>query len=473
VPAPGQAGWQFQGGAVTDGSTITLTQPAQTFVGSIAAYRSSMPSEGFHVTFDGYMGGGGGADGMTFALLDADAYGGFAGSSGGGLGYSGLSGIAVTMDTFANGSDPSSNFMGIATSGSGSDITYVATDTSVPGLRANRSYEIEYTGGHLIVHIDGVQVFDQVIAVPSKMIPAFTAGTGGSADEHSVSNIVMTYEGGGAAGTSPVMPAGMSVSTSSLASSTAITPGNWGNAAQNQDALSWTYATGETVSAGTLVVNGISHNPTLAGTYYAQLITYSDVGCTTSVDSASAAFVITNEVEVEVDISPALLFSVAGYNAGTCNGATIDATSSTPTAVPFGDVTSAVNRVAAQTLSVSTNAVNGYTVYARTSGVMTSAGGDTVADWTGTNANPTTFPNAGTEAFGYSTDDTLSAAGAGTTRFQSDKWAGFTGTNFEVSYASSGYVSDTTHVCYQIGVSTATAAGAYSTKVIFTAVPSY
>jgi hypothetical protein len=473
APAPNKDGWQYQGGSETDGSTVTLTTALQKFSGTIAAFRASMPSEGFHVTFDGYMGGGGGADGMTFSLLNADAYGGFAGSSGGGLGYSGLSGIAVTMDTYQNPLDPSANFMGIATSGIASDITYAATNTSVPSLRTTHAYDIAYTGGHLIVKVDSVQVFDQVITVPTKIIPAFTSGTGAVPDIHRVSNIAMTWKGAGVAGTSTTMPVGMNVSTSSLSGSTAVTSGNWGNAVQNADTLSWTYAAGQSLGGGTLVINGITHNPTLADTYYARLTTYSDVGCNTVIDNASAAFVITKTLRISAEIEPALLFSVAGYNSGTCNGATVDVGASTALTVSLGNLTFSTKHVAGQTLSTSTNAKSGYTVYARYSGMLSDGFGHVIADWSGTNANPTAFPSAGTAAFAYTTDHALSASGAGTTRFQTDKWAAMTTTNAEVAYVATGYVSDSTHICYQAAASTTTPAGSYATTIIYTAVPSF
>jgi hypothetical protein len=473
LPAPSNSAWQFQGGSTTDGSAVTLTTASQSFTGSIGAYRVPLPSEGFHATFDGYIGGGGGADGMTFTFLDGYAYGGYAGADGGGLGYSGLNGVAVTMDTWMNDADPSSNFMGIATSGTGSAITYAATNTSVPSLRTTHAYDIAYNAGQLVVKVDGVQYFNQTIALPAVIMPSFTAGTGGASDQHSVSNIVMTYEGGGVGGTSSTMPNGMVIGTSSLSGSTAITPGNWGNATQTLDTLKWTYNTGESLSAGTLVINGITHNPVLAGTYYAQLSTFSDNTCTTEIDNAVAAFAFTNNVQVQVQVDPLLVFSVAGYNAGTCNGATIDVAASTATAVSLGHVTASTSHIAGQTLSLTTNAPSGYTVYARYAGAMNDGAGHTIADWTGTNANPTSFPSPGTAAFAYTTDHALSSAGAGTTRFQANKWAAMTTSNAEIAYVATGYISDTTHVCYQATASTSTKAGAYTTTVIYIAVPTF
>lgn len=61
---------------------------------------------------------------MTFALLDpARSTTSAPGFKGGGLGYGGLNGVAVTLDTCRNSGDPSSNFVGVATGGSGTGLT--------------------------------------------------------------------------------------------------------------------------------------------------------------------------------------------------------------------------------------------------------------------------------------------------------------------------------------------------------------
>ena len=53
---------------------------------------------------------------MTFTLADASVTKPTAlGNNGGGEGFSGITGIAVSLDTWQNTTDPSSNFVGIAT----------------------------------------------------------------------------------------------------------------------------------------------------------------------------------------------------------------------------------------------------------------------------------------------------------------------------------------------------------------------
>src|ERR1039457_3624619 len=69
----------------------------------------------FCLEFDALLENGTGADGLTFALLNAASGAPGLGASGGGLGFSGNSGVAVALDTYQNSQNPSANFVGVAT----------------------------------------------------------------------------------------------------------------------------------------------------------------------------------------------------------------------------------------------------------------------------------------------------------------------------------------------------------------------
>ena len=149
-----------------------------------------MPTTGFHVAFDETIDQGDGADGMTFIFADPTTGPTALGAVGGGLGYSGLAGVAVTFDTFQNGPDPSSNFMGITTSGLNDNMDYVVTTTSIPALRnATRHVVISYAGGVLTVTYAGTVVLSTPVTLPSNAYIGWTAGTGGNTDRHMVTNV--------------------------------------------------------------------------------------------------------------------------------------------------------------------------------------------------------------------------------------------------------------------------------------------
>jgi hypothetical protein len=195
VPPPPATGWTFNGVATTLNGTLRLTQAITDQIGS-AFYATAIPTNRLHASFDIRIGGGTGADGMTFVLLDASRAGPTSiGGGGGGLGFSGLPGVAVTFVTYKHAGEPSNNFVGISTGGSGRALTYVATSTAVPALRTG-SHHVDIAvgaGGHLVITVDGQQILDAFVAIPTKALVGFTAATGALTDDHSASAITIGY----------------------------------------------------------------------------------------------------------------------------------------------------------------------------------------------------------------------------------------------------------------------------------------
>ncbi len=266
--------------------------------------------------------------------------------------------------------------------------------------------------------------------------------------------------------------------SSTLTSSSVITTGSWTYDNSTNGRLRLTNATGETPAAsGNIVFGGITNGSTADTTYYGIFTSYSDVSCTggNEVDQATVAYLFTNGKQVQLTVDPTLTFTCAGVASGqSVNGATTTVTSTASGIDYLNDVTFAANGISAHDLQVSTNATNGYTVYVRESGQLTN-GSDTIADWTGTNAAPTTISGAGSELWAYTTEDsTLSGGTADRFTNGGPFWAGFSTTNAPVvdnSGATTG--TQTTRVGQQVGVSTTTPAGTYQTTIIYTAASYY
>lgn len=300
--------------------------------------------------------------------------------------------------------------------------------------------------------------FSNVTLSSTKCIQAVfsTAATGGSAPTGMVTSGVTL------SGTSNYMP----------------TPASWSAASAVAGTVKVTFATGETpasATARTLVLGGITNGSTADTGYFVQFSTYGNVDCATSpIDSGVSTFIYTTGQAVSLTVDPSLSFSIAAVSGSqTVNGATTTVASTTST-IPFGTVTSSTNSIAAHDLTVTTNAGSGYTVYTRYTQAPTN-GSHSITDWTGTNATPTTFSAAGTEAFGYTTND--ASLGTGTaTRFTSGgpKWAKFTTSNLEIAYSAAAVTSETTRVGYEVGIAGTTPAGTYNNStVIYTATPAY
>lgn len=279
-------------------------------------------------------------------------------------------------------------------------------------------------------------------------------------------------------------PTGLDITSAALSGSSDYipTPGSWSVSNNNTTGVSSiTFASGETpasASSRNVILTGITNGSTANDDYYLIFNTYNNTDCSSSpVDNVTIGFIYTNGQSVSMSVEGSLAFTVAGVTGNgslAVNGATItNGLATTATTIPFGTVTSSANKVAAQDLTVSTNSGNGYTVYTRYTAQPTS-GSNTIDNHTGSNGSPTAFSAAGTEAFGYTTEDsTLSGTADRFTSSGGNKWAAFTTSNAELIFNAAAVGNQTTRVGFQTGISTTTEPGSYVTSVIYTAVPVY
>lgn len=183
IPGPTDTSWVRNGAATLSGTDLLLTRAGGGAGAGSSFYPVPVPVHGLHATFTSSIGGGSGADGLTFALLDpSSATAAALGGAGGGLGFTGLTGTAVALDTYKNGTEPSNNFIGIATSTvtSTGTIPYNTTSTAVPTLRTGTHIvTVDYTAAnHLVVAIDGTAVFDLAETVPRECFGRLHGRTG-------------------------------------------------------------------------------------------------------------------------------------------------------------------------------------------------------------------------------------------------------------------------------------------------------
>jgi iron transport multicopper oxidase len=196
VPAPGAA-WSHNGSATISSEGVVQTTPAKPELAGSAFFTAPLESRHLTVQFDQTIGGGNvGADGQTVTFADATkATPASLGYKGGGLGFSGITGIAVAFDTYKNSVNPSNNFVGITNGpGSAKDLMHwLATATAIPGLRsAVRHIKVEALNGTVTVWIDGAQVLSAAVALPPKVLLGFTGATGGYTDTHQAAKVVVS-----------------------------------------------------------------------------------------------------------------------------------------------------------------------------------------------------------------------------------------------------------------------------------------
>jgi hypothetical protein len=316
---------------------------------------------------------------------------------------------------------------------------------------------------------------------------AFTGGDGANPVTSSAIKCIKVVIA--ASSTSTTAPVGYSGASGSVdaANSTLINSSATGWTLAKSDGASssgqnniyqYTNSTGvtpSTTTGATFVLLNITNGSFQNVPYYFRIDTFGNTDCATSpIDNAFPQFIYTSASILSLTVDPTLSFTVNAVAAAqSCDGTTTT-TASTPTSIPFGTVTPASNSVVCQDLIAATNATNGYTIYIRYTGAPANALAQTIANSSGSNASPTPFSSAGTEAYGYSTND--STLGSGTAnRFTnpSQGWAALTTTNNEVAYEPTGTTNTTYRIAHQVGISTSTLAGTYQTTVLYTCTPVY
>ncbi len=280
--------------------------------------------------------------------------------------------------------------------------------------------------------------------------------------------------------TNTTEPGGMSTLTANkgTVTGTGLTDAHWSMNHTTDGSPQFEDSTGDAVTAGNVATFPMTsvQNPNTAATFYATISTYSAV-CSGLVDQIVVAWATTSGIAASVTVDPSLTFAVGLVGSGqTVNGDTTTA-ASTSTTIPFGTVAGNAVGIAAQDLTVTTNAAGGYTVYASYSAALTDGATHTIADASGTNASPATFAaSTTTSAFGYTTASTTLSGSA--SRFSGTKYAKFTTTGAEIAGNAaapgpSGASGDTTRVGYKVAISNTQAPGTYTTTVGLVATPTY
>ncbi len=179
---------------------------------------------------------------------------------------------------------------------------------------------------------------------------------------------------------------------------------------------------------------------------------------------------------------PSILAATSTLNATTTSvsaGYTIDGftsdVSTTPTTIPFGDVPINNSYYAVQQLALSTNATEGYQVFAYMDQPLTNTYGGTIAPVLGTNAVPTSWASGCTSGmtgcFGYHTSDDVLFGGS--VRFAADdSFAAMTTTPSEIIY-SAAPGTEVHDMVYALEVKEEQTAGDYTAGITYIISPIY
>jgi len=245
------------------------------------------------------------------------------------------------------------------------------------------------------------------------------------------------------------------------------------------------------VEIGTNATGGTNqiNNPTTAGSYKILIETKDTANAL--IDSAEAMVAIIEDVVVTATVSATLTFTVSGVASGQeVNGAWTDITS-TATTIPFGTLTVNSSTTAAQDLSVTTNADDGFVVTIFQDQNLTSAGGSDIdcfddgvcVDYTSAtawSAPAGTLDQENTYGhFGITSEDNSLGTNCASDYYGSDLWAGLSGTTQAEVMCHTGPADGSTahkgatRVGFTVEINALQEAGDYTNTITYIVTPTY
>ncbi len=172
-----------------------------------------------------------------------------------------------------------------------------------------------------------------------------------------------------------------------------------------------------------------------------------------------------------------LTFAISGLATSTATEGVTTEINTTSTSVPFGALLVGDPVVAAQRLTISTNAAQGYQIFAYQQQGFAGAYGDEIEPIVGTNASPTDWSTGCdpgfTGCFGYHAGDDVLLTGTSTRFSADDTFARFTTTPAEIAYSPAPVADENTDMVYKVEAHQNQPAGDYNTSLVYIVVPTF
>jgi hypothetical protein len=165
---------------------------------------------------------------------------------------------------------------------------------------------------------------------------------------------------------------------------------------------------------------------------------------------------------------PSLTITFAGVASSTSVAGETTTVTSTTNAIPYGSLILGTPAVAAHSVTVSTNAISGYTTTLQQDGDLRTGNGQQITAVSGTNASPAAWPGSITDGrFGYHSTDSLLCTGT-TSRFSTNNtYAAATTTPEEVACSTGPVTTEQTTFVYKLEVNSLQAAGNYQNVLTY------
>ena len=194
IPSPLSPGWTLSGDAKLAHPYLQLTSATSNSAGA-AFWNTAISPNGLRVSFTATSKGGTGGDGLTFALVNADAVPDAPGKDGSGLGLTGLPAVAVALQTFPSAQNPSGNSIGVVTSSAKArNLVWLKAVNTIPVLAsAPVQVTVNVSQDVLTVVVNGFTVLSQPVTLAKDVYLGFTAATGSRTARHLISAVQASY----------------------------------------------------------------------------------------------------------------------------------------------------------------------------------------------------------------------------------------------------------------------------------------
>ncbi len=194
------------------------------------------------------------------------------------------------------------------------------------------------------------------------------------------------------------------------------------------------------------------------------------------------AFDVTNNKPVPVNLGKTrpslsteganLTFTIAGLPAATSTEGVVTAVATAPESIPFGSLSFDLETAAAQRLTVSSNATEGYQIFVfQTQGLLGQA---EVVPVAATNEAPAAWaiPAGAAGAYGYHAgDDTLAG---GSARFApNNTYAKLEIAPKEIAFSSGPVTNEVTDIIFKTQITNQQEAGTYDSSIVYLVVPTF
>jgi hypothetical protein len=172
--------------------------------------------------------------------------------------------------------------------------------------------------------------------------------------------------------------------------------------------------------------------------------------------------------------APQFTMTIAGVTSGTFIAGATSTITTTANGISFGSLVPGTVAVAIQQITVTTNAVAGYTTTVQENNDLSNGQGQAIAPVSATNAAPASYPSSvSTGAFGYHTTDASLCTGTVTRFTANDTYAAVTSAPLEISCNQLAVSNDSTYIIYKALIGALQPSGSFVNTITYISTGKY